>query len=79
MIFRQMKEKKYITEEEFKTRFDLTCFGILLTLCAIGALSAKGCQYGMKKLDQHRCQANISHQKALILEKKLDSFYAARD
>ena len=39
-----------MTEEEFKTRFDLTCLGGLVSLVVLGTLAVKGCQYCKKKL-----------------------------
>lgn len=41
-----------MTEEEFKTRFDLTCFSLLIGTAILGALLFKGCQYGLQKAEQ---------------------------
>ena len=42
-----------MTEEEFKTRFDITCLSGLLGMVVLGTLMVKGCQYCKKKLDQY--------------------------
>jgi len=49
-----------MTEEEFKTRFDLTCFGGLLGMLVLGTLLVKGCQYSLKKIDQYSFKADES-------------------
>ena len=41
-----------MTEEEFKTRFDVTCFSMLIGVVVLGALLCKGCQYGAQKMAQ---------------------------
>ena len=53
-----------MTEEEFKTRFDLTCFSVLIGVTVLGALFFKGCQYGAQKMAQFTQKQPVAKQVA---------------